>query len=406
MRVRIVGGGLTGVLAALEAHRLGAREIVLHERLDALGGVALPRQQHGVELREGCIYFGGPSDPIRALLEAHGLAFEAFDNRFGSVSPGGLYTNDFGGPALASPDIALTRPTGPSLADRLGAYPAALAAPLADYARWSLGCDLAEIHESAATPLAINRVYPVGADLAALAQAKRSSPLADELYAIPRQLWGRTANLTAALPRDGFVVMFRQLRTVLERLGVEVREGDLVSPRQALAEPAPGEVLIWAANPTPLFKALDLPTPKLFAKTFWVETWRADFSGPAPFYLQNFTARGCVFRAYVYRSGGETLVTAECVGDGDAGAELPGLLAPVGALALKERLAARAQPRWIYPTTAAIDGLRQLRRAAGGRFGPRFVAGAWESYAKGEKFAEVNAALAAALDTPEASAAA
>lgn len=404
--VRIVGGGLTGVLAALEAHRLGARKIVLHERFEGLGGVALPRQLHGVELREGCVYFGGPSDPIRSLLEAHGLAFEEFDNRFGSISPGGRYTDDFGGPALACAEIELTRPAGRSLADRLAAYPAALSRPLADYAHWHLGCDLAQIHESAATPLAINRAYPLGADLAALAEAKRSSPLADELYAIPRQLWGRTANLTAALPRDGFVAMFRQLRGVLERLGVEVRAGDLVSPRQALAEPAGDEILVWAANPTPLFKALDLATPKLFARTFRVETWRARFTGPVPFYLQNFTAEGCVFRAYLYRSGGETLLTAECVAEGDLRAEAPKLLAPVGVLMLDERLAARSQPRWIYPTVASIDGLQQLRHAAAARFGPRFVAGAWESYAKGEKFAEVNAALAAALDASGASAAA
>jgi hypothetical protein len=404
--VRIVGGGLTGVLAALEAHRLGARKIVLHERSEALGGVALPRQLQGAELREGCIYFGGPNDPIRSLLEAHGLGFEEFDNRFGSISPGGLYTDDFGGPALACAEIGLTRPAGRSLADRLAAYPATLSRPLADYAHWHLGCELSEIHESAATPLAVNRVFPVGADLAALAQAKRSSPLADELYAIPRQLWGRTANLTAALPRDGFVAMFRQVRTRLERLGVEVRERELVSPRQAMAEPAAGEVLVWAANPTPLFKALELPTPRLFAKTFQVETYRARFTGPAPFYLQNFTAQGCVFRAYVYRSGGETLVTAECVAEGDVRAELPGLLAPAGGLMLGERLSARSQPRWINPTIAAIGGLQQLRGAAAARFGPRFVAGAWESYAKGEKFAEVNAALAAALAASGASAAA
>jgi hypothetical protein len=84
----------------------------------------------------------------------------------------------------------------------------------------------------------------------------------------------------------------------------------------------------------------------------------------------------------------------------------PELLAPVGVLRLNERLAARSQPRWIYPTVAAIDGLQQLRQAAAARFGPRFVAGAWESYAKGEKFAEVNAALAAALDAPSSGASA
>src|ERR1700710_2737990 len=86
-RVRIIGGGLTGVRAALEAHRLGCRDIELHERFDRLGGVALPRVNDGLELRDSRHYFGPKGDPLRALLEWHGLAFEDFERRCGSVSP-------------------------------------------------------------------------------------------------------------------------------------------------------------------------------------------------------------------------------------------------------------------------------------------------------------------------------
>ena len=77
-RVQIVGGGLTGILAAFQAHRLGARQIDLYERLDRLGGVALPELHDGKEMREGCIYFGPKGDPIRSLLETHGARFEEF----------------------------------------------------------------------------------------------------------------------------------------------------------------------------------------------------------------------------------------------------------------------------------------------------------------------------------------
>jgi phytoene dehydrogenase-like protein len=193
-RVRIVGGGLTGILAAFQAHRMGVDDIELHERFDELGGVALPEERHGLEMREGCIYFGPAGDPIRSLLEAYGQAFTDFDNRFGSVSPGCVCTEDFGGPALPGGDIMLTQPTGPSLAERLMAYPPAHSEALARYARWHLGCDLRDVHGSAAIPLAINRVFPLDADIATLAEAKRSDPLADELFAIPRGRWGRTAN--------------------------------------------------------------------------------------------------------------------------------------------------------------------------------------------------------------------
>ena len=52
-RIRIIGGGLTGVLAAFEAHRLGWRDITLQERFEALGGVARPKLIHGREMRDG-----------------------------------------------------------------------------------------------------------------------------------------------------------------------------------------------------------------------------------------------------------------------------------------------------------------------------------------------------------------
>ena len=40
-KVRIIGGGLTGILAAFEAHRLGATQIRLQDALDRLGGWSL-----------------------------------------------------------------------------------------------------------------------------------------------------------------------------------------------------------------------------------------------------------------------------------------------------------------------------------------------------------------------------
>ena len=403
-RVRIIGGGLTGILAAFQAHRMGVDDIVLHERFDQLGGVALPRTRHGLEMREGCIYFGPPGDEVRALLETYGQGFTDFDNRFGSVSPGGVCTEDFGGPAIAGGDISLTPTAGASLAERLIAYPPALGEALARYARWHLGRELGEVHASAAIPLAINRVFPLGADIAALAEAKRCDPLADELFAIPRGQWGRTANLTASLPTGGFPAFLRRTRRALEAIGVAIHDTSLVSPRQALAEHREGEVLVWAANPTPLFKAAGLATPKPLAKSFATQVFAARWTGPLPFYVQNFTAEGVCFRVYLYESGGQTLLTAECVAEAEPealAAEIHALLAGfAGALTLGERLSGTLKARWIYHSVEAVERLADLRAALARRMGPAFVAGAWEPYAKAEKFAQVNAGLTTALAPP------
>ena len=413
-RVKIVGGGLTGILAAFQAHRMGVREIELHERLDRLGGVARSAEQHGVELRESCIYFGGKGDPVRDLLEAYGPTFEDFDNDFGSVSPNPagkpIYIEDFAGPALPCTGVGIAAPKGPSLADRLAAYPPELKQALVRYARWRLGPDLREIHGGAAIPLAINRVYPIGANLAALAEAKRHDPLADDLYAIPRTLWGRTENLQASLPTGGFPNLLRRCRLALEAIGVTIHDQSLVSPRQALAEHAAGDVLVWAASPTPLFKAVGLPTPKLTPRTVASYVFSAAWTGPRPFYVQNFTAEGTCFRVYVYESGGQTLLTAECISEttgSDLRYDIHRLLQGFdGDLALGDLLATSINPRWTYHTVDAIESLGRLRAALADRMGPAFVAGAWEPFARAEKLAQVSAGLATALAAQAQSAAA
>ncbi len=413
-RIKIVGGGLTGILAAFQAHRLGAREIALYERFDQLGGVALPPVRHGLEMREGCIYFGPKGDPIRSLLEDHGVAFEDFDNAFGSVSPASgtstLSLADFGGPALPCLDFALSPQTGDSLADRLAAYPPQVRDHLTHYATWHLGHDLADLHADAAIPMAINRVYPVGADLDALAQAKRRDPLANALYAIPRRLWGRTENLTASLPVGGFPELVRRCESALKDLGVTLHPQQLVSPRQALAEHAPGETLVWAASPTPLFKAAGITTPRSPPKSFATYIFEVSWTGPCPFYIQNFTAQGDCFRLYIYESGGRRLLTAECVREAEPNAlrkEIKTLMAGFnGDLALGEALWTSVKPRWIYHSLEAITGLTNLRATLRQRMGADFVSGAWEAYAKAEKFAEVNEGLAQALSAKGRAAAA
>lgn len=411
-RVKIVGGGLTGILAAFQAHRLGTKHIELYERFDQLGGVALPELRDGREMREGCIYFGPAGDPIRSLLEAHGVAFEDFDNRFGSVSPGmnePIFVKDFGGPALPSAQIDLRPLRGNSLGDRLACYPEELAAPLLRYAQWHLGCDPWEMHESAATPLAINRVFPRNADIDALAEAKRTNALANELLAIPRSLWGYSSNMRASLPAGGFAALLRQCRDALDAIGVSVSERHLIAPRQALAEHRPDEVIVWAASPTPLFKATGMATPKAPSKKFATYVFEAQWTGALPFYVQNFTAEGSCFRVYVYESAGRTLLTAECVTE-DAGAGLVSEIRHMlsgfeGELALGELLYTSVKPRWIYHSVDTITRLGELRATLAARMGAAFVPGAWEPYAKSEKFAEVGEALSVALDASVASAA-
>ena len=411
-RVRIVGGGLTGILAALKAHDLGCREIDLHERFDDLGGVARPRQADGLELRDGCIYFGPRGDAIRELLEEHSVLFEDFENRFGSVSPGGdgqtVCTHDFGGPALQTTDTMLNPQGGDRLSDRLRTYPDEICEALTRYCQWHLGPVLDEVHESAAIPLAINRVFPVGPAVEDIASGKRTDALQDELYGLPRGLWGRQTNTTASLPRDGFHAFLVQCRQRLERLGVRVHDTSLVSPRQLLTERTAGDAVVWAANPMPLFKVTGVAAPGLIKKTFATYAFKASCHGSLPFYVQNFTATGAIFRLYLYETRGQAVLLAECVreaGEAELRGEIDRLMAGFDAsLQLGEQVGVNVGPRWIYQSVEAMRRLADMRAVLARTMGDAFIPGAWEPYSKAEKFAQVNAGLMAALGVNETSA--
>lgn len=398
-RVRIVGGGLSGILAAFEAHRLGWRDITLHERFDVLGGTARPKSIHGREMRDAGVRFGGPDDPIVETLTAHGARFETVNDRVGSLSTGAdgrrVFTWDFAGPAVDCPAGKVAKPADDSLAARIAAYPPLIAATLEAYVRWRLETDPAQVHADAAIPLAIDRVFPAAADLSALAQAKTADRWMNALYAIPPGLLGHATDRVVSLPADGFAKLFDGLHQTLIRLGVKVELNSLISPRQLTSKDDGDETVVWAADPTPLFAPMGLPTPSLMTKSAFTYVYEvAEFDGPCPVRVQNFTAQGATFRAGLYASNGAKLVVAECVREADLKTlptELRVLLSGFGALKLGPLVHTDVQPREAYPSTAVVAGLAVLQGKLDKRFNGRFIARAWTPQV------EINNALAASF---------
>lgn len=392
-QVTIVGGGLTGILAAFEAHRLGARDIVLHERFGQLGGLDLPRTAHGLELRDRCTYFGAAGDPVRSVLESHGVAFEDFKLHCGSVSPsrGGdlVWSEDLDGPALPTRSLTIAPQVGHSLSDRLRAYPDEIGRALSRYCQWRLGVWLNEVHESAAVGLAVDRVLPFG-------QAPEELGAQPEFYAGPQ------AAAIAGLPRGGLASLFAQCERSLIALGVTVCVNSLVSPQHVLAARQPGETVVWAANPTPLFKPLGLEAPVQLGKSLATYIVTASYVGNVPFRVRNFTAQGAVAQLYLYESRGQLLVLAECVeerGETELRSEIVRLMAGFGgaSLTLGEQISAHVGPRQEYLSVDAPQKLKTLRVQLTRDHGAAFVPGAWEIDAPGEGFAQLRARLAAAL---------
>ncbi|MDZ4320262.1 MAG: NAD(P)-binding protein [Phenylobacterium sp.] len=386
-RVRIIGGGLTGILAAFEAHRLGAREIVLEDALDRLGGWSLPRVSHGVELRDGEFAFGPAQDPIRQALEWRGVAFDEVDLHDGAISPSptGPRASWGEGPVLSADVTTPSAAAQPeTLNDILRAYPRSAADPLAHYCQWRLGVWLDQVHASAAPALGLHqvRLAPVG---------EASSPNVSS----PRR---------GAVPRDGLNGLFTSASRALARLGVEIRLHSLVSPREAAQACAEDETVVWAADPMPLFDlaAQKAPKPRLIGERVASYVFRARLEAPVPLTVRNYTGEGKVSALWVYQSRGETLVSVECVdevGDEPLRAEVLRLLAPFARrpMILDACVLTNMRTRFACPSVEAVQRLDRLEVELAHRFQGRFLVAGWESADAGARIAGLTDRMAQSL---------
>jgi hypothetical protein len=368
-KVRIVGGGVTGILAALEAHRLGCRDIVLHERFDTLGGEDAPLVTHGLDLFDEVVDFGPREGAARRLLEWHGVAFEDHEVRWGAVLPGPdgtlAFELDSAGPSLAAEDIC--RLSGTSLADRLRAAPQAAGEPLTRYAKWRVAAWLDQVHESAAIGL------------------------------------GMTAGLRPALstPCGGPGEMYRAGRRALESLGVSVRTGSLVSPLEALAAAEAGEAVIWAADPQALFRPLRVDAPCAVRNHVASQVFKAGPHRRSRLVVRNFTASGVIDRLHLYESRGQTLLAVECVGETDEPRlrrEIARLMAGFQGetLNLGEALTLSMRPRRDHPSVDGAQKLAVLEDRLARACGPAFIP-AWGIGGHDARVAQVRRGLCAAV---------
>ncbi len=382
-KVRIIGGGLTGILAAFEAHRLGATDIRLQDALDRLGGWSLPRTSHGLELREGEFAFGSAHDPIRRCLEWQGVAFDDADLYFGAVSPAADGRRaDWGeGPVLAArtPPAAAS---GDTLCDLLRSYPREAAEPLRRFCQWRLPVWLDQVHASAAAALALDQTHLIG----------------------PGEGAPPGFALRGAIPREGLSGLFGASGRALARLGVGIELGALVSPREAALDRSDDEMVVWAADPTPLFDLADLPRPAALAERVASYVFRAEVAAPRPLTVRNFTAEGPVTLARVYESRGETLVALDCVDeapDADLRRETMRLLAPFAERPpeLGACLYANVRSRFACQTVEAVRALERLKTDLAARHDGRFIVAGWESADAAGRFAALAGEMQAGLQS-------
>lgn len=315
MKLAIVGGGITGCMAAIHGANEG-HEVTLWETTSSLGGVLHDIKTESGDYYNGCQYLG--KGVFDKLGWSDGLT--EFSHEYGSITSLGntnlRLMDDCAQPTLDGEVRLSDKPLiHQSALQRLQAYDQnaekliAWAKPFGDLAKLDWRCLI---------PMQLSRLhFP---DDSEVTSWKMNNPRANDLLALPRRLRGMPAE-SAWLPNEGFNHFFVRLHQSMRELGVSVRLNAPITPNfesgqfsiSSRSEIIESDTVVWATNPVPLFKrifGIRIETPPVKMKVL-VGKISSIKQTPVPYYWQVFDTDSCVVRLYVYELGGEIKFSAE-----------------------------------------------------------------------------------------------
>lgn len=409
----VVGGGITGCATALDLSRLGF-QVTLYEAKPLLGGILRDLESDGRWYFNGCQYLRTEQAWHKALPDALQENLYRFDHYYGAHTDlgfGPVSHEDFEAPVFDAPPDGLADPETyracASLADRMRCYPPAIGAAVLGWLR-HLGADPDAIDAGNAYNVQLGRLYLRGDDKT-IEALKAGSPVADDLLGLPRTVRGEGRPI-GSLPTHGYNAFFDVFETILTEAGVIVCTGQPVVPRfkddtailKLRGETLRPDLIVWAANPTPVIAAAGLG--RLDDPFVDITVSAGSISGPGlpadPHYMQVYSTGSPVTRIFSYPREGGHCVTVEHMPDGKS---VPDLQEHVQEICRSfygdvriEIAVQQPQRRHIFFSPADRARFDAFRDLCATRY-VNFVDGAWESYARDPKINGIASTLRARL---------
>jgi glycine/D-amino acid oxidase-like deaminating enzyme len=401
MRIAVVGGGITGCIAALECAQRG-HEVRLFELGDKLGGIMSDLRRDGAHYLNGCHYLDRGTPWFESLRERIDCVLVDFVHEYGSLTTllGQFHRHDdFAQPVFSgrTPDFPQRTGDFVTIGERLDSYPAEIASSLKD---WSRGFgDPDSLHVNCITPMQLGRLFFVD-DVPGMERRKAENALADELLGLPRTIRDPyLPKAIASLPPHGFDAFFEAIGRLLEASGVMIH---LSAPVAPLAGPA-GEVrfrakkatleadrFLWCTNPTALFIAagvgqLDSPVSDMFCLAGDLVA----VPRPMTAYYHVFSSSNRTTRVYTYDIDGPK-VTVEGFNanqsDADIAADAAEVLNQLGIPGIVGGTMIERQKRYVNYTVRDLRMIEQFEAIAE-RIG--VVTGGWQHFSRDGKIAAI-----------------
>ena len=309
----IVGGGYTGI--AIKGY-LKNKDIQIYEASNKVGGILKDYQISKNFFFSSCQYFNSDSFYSNNLELTDD--FYEFDHNYGSYTDifgEDVICKEFAGPVYSgSLDInPIMVNNFKSLKDRINIYPLEISSYLSKWFE-KIGVNTEKAHHTTGIGFQASRIYCVNM-IEKIKAFKKNCIIADQLYGLPRSDL-KLNKLKSLLPANGFSKYFEhlenlwfkdiKLRTVCRPIKIDSKV--YIKHGNSLECP---NILIWTANPTPLFK--ELFNVKLDSNKHQAEILFGSLEKKIekPFYIQVFSKHSNILRIYVYNINNKGFYTIE-----------------------------------------------------------------------------------------------
>ncbi len=329
--ISIIGGGISGCMAALLLSKLG-HEVTLFEKKDTLGGTIGDINTDEENFLNGPQYFDENSQWFKEIKK---LKFfkNHFYNFYGSYkfnkknmnifkSYNDLFDNELTNDLFAQPitNKKFTKLNNLKkkvlLKDRLNSYQTNVRKPIEDWCQ-NFSKKYNNLHESCSEVLSVTRILFLK-DQSIIKKLKNNNKNANKLLGLPM-----IANKDKfSIPKNGYSDFFNNLKKILKKK-VKIKFNSKIKVIKNNngsvklyndSKLINADKIIWAGNPIPLLNNLgygSFDNPVVRTKVYCSNLKFKKKYSSNNFYIQVFSKKTNIFRIYIYKLKNKFKITIE-----------------------------------------------------------------------------------------------
>ena len=320
-KIIIVGGGITGCMAALSASDMGL-DVEIYEKNNNLGGILQDISFKKDKYYRNCQYLNPHESWYKSFIQKkfkiknfNHIKFSInnfFNKEIFSKGIAGLAVNR----SINLKDINFVLSSKKTMQERVKAYPKLISNKINFWLKKN-NHSISNLSSMSCDGLGLKRIFSLK-NYDKVKKIKQSESSYDDLVGLPDK-YLKSQKVLAALPDKGYNFFFKQMESELKKKNVKIYLNSIVKPiwrKNQLglkyeSKNVKNDLIFWSGNPTGLIKNYGMPlldSDYITSKNFY-----SKLSGSIKnnFYIQIYDLNHPVTRIFVYKLNNVVKTTIE-----------------------------------------------------------------------------------------------